>query len=239
MKIPRYLAMTAAEMEKTVPLPRFCGYMACHFSPYGTGLSNLPRFLPPGAVLMVNDRIPYFRHNTAHITDQLQAAAQALEIRAVVLDFQREGVAPVQRLGAALSGALPCPVVVSQKYARELEGPVLLEPCPHTLPLGEHVSRWQGRELWLDLAVDAMTLTVTRDGTTTVPAPSGEIPAGGHREGQLHCHYSIEANPHAVRFTLWRTAEDLEELAAEAETLGVQALMGLYREQLTVAASGR
>ena len=47
MAIRQYLAMTAAEMTQAGSLPRHSAWMACHFSPYSTGLTNLPDRLPP------------------------------------------------------------------------------------------------------------------------------------------------------------------------------------------------
>ena len=48
MAIGRYFAMTAAEIRGCSALPAGIAWMACHFSPYGTGLSNLPPELPEG-----------------------------------------------------------------------------------------------------------------------------------------------------------------------------------------------
>ena len=45
MGLPLYLAMTAAELSAAEALPRKMAYMACHFSLYGTGLSNIPEQL--------------------------------------------------------------------------------------------------------------------------------------------------------------------------------------------------
>ena len=47
MAITPFLAMTAAEFRKKEDLPDKIAWMACHFSPYGLGLSNLPQRLPP------------------------------------------------------------------------------------------------------------------------------------------------------------------------------------------------
>ena len=47
MAIRPFLAMTAAEIRGTETLPPKTAWMACHFSPYSTGLSNLPKDLPP------------------------------------------------------------------------------------------------------------------------------------------------------------------------------------------------
>ena len=52
MAIRPFLAMTAAEIQGTETLPPKTAWMACHFSPYSTGLSNLPKALPPGLSLI-------------------------------------------------------------------------------------------------------------------------------------------------------------------------------------------
>ena len=52
MAIAQYLAMTAAEMIGSTFLPQKAAWMACHFSPYSTGLCNLPSALPPGSLLI-------------------------------------------------------------------------------------------------------------------------------------------------------------------------------------------
>lgn len=230
MKIRRYLAMTAAEIASfPTPLEK-CAWMACHFSPYGTGLSNLPPALPRDSILILNDRIPICGHDPERIAAQLRQTVDALGCDSVLLDFQQENVAELAELASHLTAMLPCPTAVSDRYAGELDCPVFLSPCPHHEPLWEHLSRWKGREIWLDLAVDAETIILTKKGSSILPLPLGEFPPGGHREKTLHCHYSIETGADVARFTLWRTREDLEALAQEAEKLGITTLIGLHQE---------
>ena len=47
MAISIYLAASPAQISKMERFPEKLAWMACHFSPYGTGLSNLPASLPP------------------------------------------------------------------------------------------------------------------------------------------------------------------------------------------------
>ena len=54
MALPLYLAQTALEMGGN-SLPGRLAYMACHFSPGGQGLSNVPELLPSGAILILDD----------------------------------------------------------------------------------------------------------------------------------------------------------------------------------------
>ena len=230
MATRRYLAMTAAEFAAAEPLPPNIAWMACHFSPYGTGLSNLPPALPAGSLLILNDRIPFSGHDPHRIAQQMKQAAEALDCAGVLLDFQRPDCPELERLSGALVSALPCPVAVAEAYAGDFDSPVFLSPCPHHTPLAEYIVPWAGRELWLDLAVDAEIITVTKDGAQFYPLPLGEIPEGGYHDEKLHCHYRTETGENFARFTLWRTQEDLDALAKEAEGLGIRTLVGLYQE---------
>ena len=225
-----FLAMTAAEFAAAGTLPEYVAWMACHFSPYGTGLTNLPGSLPPGSLLILNDRIPICGHDPERITGQLLKAAETIPYCGLLLDFQRSGVEESFRLAEHLVSSLPCPVAVSDNYAKHLDCPVFLSPCLHHVPLSQHILPWQGRELWLDLARNAETILLTKDRTQITPLPLGEFPENGHADSLLFCHYSIEAGADSVLFTLWRTKEDIAALSAEAQTLGIRNLVGLFSE---------
>lgn len=231
MAIPMFLAQTAAEFHACPAPPKQLAWMACHFSPYGTGLSNLPPVLPEGSLLILNDRIPLAGHDPERIAEQLCRTAEALGCSGILLDFQRGGSVETRELCSHLAASLPCPVVVSDLYAAELwDCPVFLRPCPHHVPLADHLAPWKGRRVWLDLARNAETITLTKAGARIHSLPLGEAPEGGHADRLLHCHYSMETGADAVQFTLWRTGEDLDALAAEAEALAAEALVGLYCE---------
>lgn len=229
MALPLYLAMTAAEMRANKAIPDNLGYMACHFSPYGTGLSNCPKALPEGAMLIVNDRTPICAHDKRLITNQLVELVQAFQCGCVLLDFQRGGVDETGALVRDIVGALPCPVGVSECYAEGVECPVFLPPVPSDVPVAEYLQPWAGREVWLEAALDGEVITLTEDGSSTAPLPPGQHPEGGHRDGKLHCHYHIHIDENA-KFTLFRTQEDLEALLAEAEVLGTTRTVGLWQE---------
>ena len=62
MAIACYLAMTAAEFSVCTSLPPHIGWLACHFSSSGPGLSNMPKALPPDSVLIVDDSTPFHDH---------------------------------------------------------------------------------------------------------------------------------------------------------------------------------
>lgn len=230
MALPLYLAMTAAEISCTQALPARCAYMACHFSPYGTGLSNFPRSLPKGSILIVNDRTPVQRHDPELIAAQLTQLAEEWEVTGILLDFQRPGSHQTTQIARAILSAPPCPVGISECYAQDFSCPVFLSPPPLDRPLSEYIAPWQGRELWLEAALDAQIITVTPQESRAEPFFSPDSIQYPHQDPRLHCHYKIETGPSTARFTLQRTPDDLTVLLQEAETLGITQAVGLYQE---------
>lgn len=230
MAIRPFLAMTAAEIREKTAFSQQIAWMACHFSPYRTGLSNLPRNLPSGSLLIVNDITPIHGHDPEEIASQLQECITALQCWGVLLDFQRPGNKETTSLVNFLTGALPCPVAVSDFYAGNLDCPVFLPPVPPSVPLGEHLGPWNGREIWLELALNGEVISLTEKGTTVTSLPLDEAFENGFGDETLHCHYKIAVSEDNASFTLWRTQEDLVQLLSEAENLGVTAAVGLYQE---------
>lgn len=228
MVLPLYLAMTAAEIRANTDFPPNIGYMACHFSPYGTGLSNCPAHLPEGSMLILNDRTPIHGHDHGLIADQLTELVEKLKCDSVLLDFQRADVPELSLLAEKLSAALPCPVGVSDLYAADSDCSVFLPPVmPDTL-LSEHLVPWQGRDIWLDISTEGLEITLTEKGASTVSLPSQVFPAC-HGDSALHCHYRIDVGEN-IRFTLFRTEQDVKDLLAEAKHLGISRAVGLYQE---------
>ena len=230
MAIAPFLAMTAAEIRENTSLPPKIAWMACHFSPYGSGLSNLPRSLPPGSLLMVDDITPIRRHDPHRILDQLGACAEALSCGGILLDFQRPGIEETAALVEVLTQGLPCPVAVSAHYAGSGSFPVFLPPVPPSASPENHFTPWNGREIWLELALDALEVTVTEDGSTFLPLPAAAPAEPAFFDETLLCRYHCDVQEAAVRFTLRRAAEDLERFLAEAEKHSVTKAVGLYQE---------
>ena len=108
MALTRYLAMTAAEIEAEPALPPKIGWMACHFSPYGRGLSNIPGKLPEDSLLLVNDRTPIRGHDPVRVAEELREAIGQFRCAGVLLDFQRPGVRETFDMAHHLCGARPC-----------------------------------------------------------------------------------------------------------------------------------
>lgn len=229
MAIRPFLAMTAAEIRSISPLPDRIGWMACHFSPYSTGLSNRPKGLPAGSLLIVNDITPIHGHDPEVVAAQLLETVESCGCHGVLLDFQRPDSMETEQMAAFLANALPCPVTVSDLYAGSLSCPVFLSPLPHHIPLKEHIAPWLGREIWLEVAMDAEKILITDSGSTVTPLPYFHDTCG-HRDEALHCHYRVELLEDSARFTFWRSSEDIDTLLEEAESLGITTAVGLYQE---------
>lgn len=230
MAIKRNLAMTGAEIRANTALPDHIAWMACHFSPYGTGLCNLPTGLPEGAMLILNDRTPIHGHDPKRIAAQLEEVIAAQKCECLLLDFQRPGVTETARLVKEILTALPCRAAVSEPYAGGLGCPVFLPPVPPDMSVRDHLAPWEGREVWLEAALEGRVITLTENGADAAPLPCWDFPADGHRDDSLHCRYTISLSEDRVQFTLFRTPEDLAALLKEAEALGVSRAVGLYQE---------
>ncbi|MBE6975228.1 MAG: hypothetical protein E7436_07040 [Ruminococcaceae bacterium] len=223
-----YLAMTAGEFHSCRELPEKIAWMACHFSPYGTGLTNLPRKLPAGSLLILNDRTPVHGHDAGLIRETLAEVVEEQNCGGLLLDLQRPGCAEAAEVVRALVD-LPCPVAVSAPYALE-DGAVFLPPVPMLTPLETYLEPWRGRTIWLDLAPETTAVTVTESGTTIQPHPGRDLPPMPHRDDELRLHYGLELSPEAARFTLRRTRADLEDLLEKGKAHGVTTAVGLYQE---------
>ena len=220
-----FLAQTAAEIHRIPPYDARRAWMACHFSPYGTGLSNLPEGLPPGSMVILNDRTPVAGHDPGLIAAQLAQLAEEEKVSHILLDFQRTGEARTAAIARAVAEVLPCPVGVAAGYAKELDCAVFLPPLPlHTAP-EDYIAPWQGRPVWLELAPACGAYTVTQQGCTQSPwASEGEFP---HLEETVCCRYRTEVETDAIRFILKRGPQELKLLR---NAPGIDCFVGLYQE---------
>lgn len=226
MAIPLYLAMTAAEFSSCDALPPTLGWMACHFSPYGLGLSNLPPVLPEDAMVILNDRTPICGHDPKAVLRQLSEIPCARYL----LDFQRPDWEETANLTALLVKELPHPVAVSHLYAEKMDCPVFLPPVPLRVPLESYLKPWYGREIWLEAATGREVITVNSAGSECFPGrfdPVQELP---HFDRELFCHYKVEILDSEARFTVQRTPEDVMLLLEKAEEAGIRCAAGLYQE---------
>lgn len=234
MVLPLYLALTAAEISHNSPLPSLCSYMACHFSPYTEGISNVPETLPFGSLLILNDRIPCDHHSADLVAGQLAAAVDRLGCESVLLDFERppepESCAMVRFIVQSLS----CPVAVTDTYTQELSCPVFLSPAPLHMPLEAHLAPWQGREIWLEAALCQERITVTESVSSFQPIFPTQQLDGGFYDQKLRCRYHTSVSDDHIAFTLFDTHESLKTKLELAHALGVTRAVGLYQELGTV-----
>lgn len=229
MVLPLFLAMNASEMT-FFPVPDRCAWMACHFSSYGEGITNIPESLPEGSILILNDRMPCQGHSADLTAAQLKEAAARLRCESVLLDFQRPESPETEAVVRTILETLPCPVAVSEPYAVGLSCPVFLPPCPLHIPLAEHLTPWRGREIWMEAALCQETVTVTGNGASFSPCFPPEGLDGGFFDEGLCCHYFHRTGIEAAEFTLFDTAESLERKLDLAHSLGVSRAVGLWQE---------
>ena len=221
---PLYLAMTAAEFCSCPQLPNQVAWMACHFSPYGTGLSNIPRELPPGSLLIVNDRIPPHGHDPLQITAQLQGLSTQVQIDGILLDFQRPNDPLTKEIVAAITSALPQAVAVSQQYGTELPCPIFLPPPPIRCEPAEYFHPFCGREIWMEVydQWEAAKITSSSCEISEITTHPTSLP---YRDDTLRCQYGITPCKDHATVTMHRSLEDLLEFSPF-----VSKLVGLWQE---------
>ncbi len=230
MILPLYLAMTGAEISANPQLPSQCAYMACHFSPYDKGLSNFPKVFPRDAMLILNDQTPVQSHDPDLIAHQLSQWAKNYQPSGLLLDLQRPENPETLQIVQAILETFPFPVGVSHHYAKNRDCPVFLPAVPLNCTLASHISPWQNREVWLEVAMDALCITVHEKGSRFEAIPYIDGLPLPHYDEKLHCSYKIETLDNAVEFTLQRTFGNLEELLQEAADLGITKAVGFYQE---------
>ena len=228
--ITPYLAMTAGEFQHCETFPANIAWMACHFSPYSTGLSNFPETLPTNAILILNDMIPIHGHDPEYIKNQLAQCLAKHRCAALLLDFQRMPNEETGQLIRTLLEGLPCPTVVSDAASGGLSCPVLLSPCPPDRPLAEHLQPWLGREIWLEIVRETTIITLDHTGSRCHTEPFVLSEEVSHIDKTLHCRYTVKCTPSQVEFQLWRSRDDLAQLLMDAEALGVTNAIGLYQQ---------
>lgn len=201
MVLPLYLAMSALELQ---PIPHGAFLVLDH--------TEVP---PPGILPVITDHFPL----DGQVLDRICQGREA-----VVLDFEQP---PTSERRAMLRG-LPCPCAAPPGYCDD--GPVFLPPAPLRTPLEVYLAPFQGREIWLEAALQQQTITVTARGTTiTPPSPSRGL-TGGFYEKHLRCRFTQDFSRDRAVFTLFDTPETLREKLAHAAALGVTRAIGLYGE---------
>ncbi len=233
MAIRQFLAMTPGEMLGAEVLPENLGWMGCRFSSSGKGLTQIPEALPKGSLLIITDQTPPDSHDPKQIQEEAAAVVEKLECCGILLDFQRPNMEENITIAAEILRNSPCPVAIAEAYAESLDCPIFLPPVPpHVMP-EVYCEPWQGREIWLELALDGVDITVTKDGCNFTPIPYPTLSGTVHKDANLYCHYATEVAEDAVRFHLMRTIEDIPTLLAACEPYGVTTAIGLFQEIAT------
>ena len=230
MALPLYLAMTASEMSGNDPFPTDFAYMACHFSPYSQGLSNLPAALPPEAMLILNDNFPCQGHCPGLVAQQLAEVVEKFHCESLLLDFQRPPTPETEQMVQAIQNALPCPLALPPAYAKNWDCPVFLPPCPLHIPLEEYFSPWSGREIWLEAALCQEDVHICQAGSVFVPHFPTDGLQAGFFDQTLCCNYRSRIEEDTICFTLFDTHESLVQKLDQAHTLGVTRAVGLWQE---------
>lgn len=229
MVLPLYLAMNASEMSASPPAEH-CAWMACHFSSCSSGISNLPEWMPPRSMLILNDRIPCQGHSPDLIAGQVDEAINRLSCESLLLDFQRPENPETEVVIHALLEKLTCPVAISECYATALPCPVFLAPNPPHIPMDAYLAPWKDREIWLEAALCQENVSVTEKGAAfSMQYPTDGL-EGGFYDDSLRCHYHTRIQPDQIQFTLFDTPESLEKKLNHAQSLGISRAVGLYQE---------
>lgn len=228
MAIRLTLAMTAAELGFSSSLPESPAWMACHFSPYSTGLTNLPGKLPQGCLLILNDRTPIHGHDPERVLRELEQVMRKYACIGLLVDFQNPPCSESLALTEYLAENLDAPLSLPPEYKAKNRA-LFLPPVPTDQTIGDYLKQWPNQEIWLEAALEGQNISLSRNGAR-YEANRRQDFDHIHDDRKLHCHYSTEEGPEEVIFHTWRTREDLHQLLEEAEGLGVTQAIGLYQE---------
>lgn len=229
MVLPLYLAMTGAEISAAGSVPHFA-WMACHFSPYGQGLTNIPRSMPEGSMLILNDRVPCQGHSPSLVARQLAETADRFGCGSVLLDFQRTPNSESLAIIEAVLNASPCPAALSSEFAAGFDCPVFLPPCPLHESLEHFIKPWAGRELWLEAALCQEEIRITKEGSEFLSVFPPDQAEGGFYDETLRCRYTSRKDPGKVVFTLFDMPQTLFAKLENARELGITQAIGLYQQ---------
>ena len=141
MAIPMYLAQTPWEFAQNSHKNVNLAWMSCRFSPSHTGLSHIPQQLPENTLLILDDMTPPQNHDADLIRSTLSEIVEKFRCIGILLDFQRpdhpESLQIIERLLT-----IPCPVIVSDIYAKCLDAPVFLPPIPPFITPEDYCKPW-------------------------------------------------------------------------------------------------
>lgn len=241
MSIPLYLAMTAAEFSNCTLLPALPAWMAVHFSPSGSGLSNCPASLPPGSLLILDDQLPWNGHSDAEILPRIVEILENTQACGLLLDFEREPMG--QTLSLAERLARRCMdggwmVGMPPAYLGQSEAAVFLPPLPCYEAHPEIPGQWEGRPIWLEASPTVFTGAITKAGVQLAPM-DGPVQADvSFFSPSLQCRYTAVPEEDGIRLTLFDTPETILEKLEGWQAQGVSLAIGGWRDFRAVITSG-
>lgn len=226
MPISIYEAVTAGDCAGH---DAHVAWMAAHFSVAGTGVSNLPRRLPPGSLLILDDRIPWQNHDAQRICQELLQAVANLACSGILLDLEREPCPQTQSFCALLCTCCQqhsIPLAMPPAYGLSLPTALFLPPLP-CWPGPEAVLQpFSGRELWLDAAESGCVAEIGRTSVQISPADPAALQA--QAEGQavfwhdgLCCRYYSSRMGEQIRVALYDTRQTMAQKLDICAKLGV------------------
>ena len=230
MDIKRYIAMTGAEFSNAALLQEHPAWMACHFSPYSTGLSNLPDTLPEESMIILNDSTPLCGHDPEFIATELNYLADKCKANAFLLDFQRERTSETEDFVEQITNKLNRQVAVTEQYGTITECAVFLS-CPRPCQsVAEKAALWKNRDLWLELATESETITIKKDNAIRSISSPTALSGQDFKNSSLNCRYRTEIFDKKVTITLERSVENIPGLLEEANVCGIKITVGLYQQ---------
>lgn len=230
MNFQCYIAMTAAEYSNCRALPKNTAWMACHFSCYGAGLSNLPPKMQDGSMLIINDKLPPSGHDPVYITEQLLELKESSVFSCILLDFQRESDPETAQIAKHISETMDCPVGISETYAHCSNGPVFINCPPPHCSLFKKLELWKEHELWLEAALETETAMVHRDRCQISLEPFSQGKDSDAVCDELRCRYRILNKAEYAEMILYRDIAQLESMLKDARDSGVTKVIGLYQQ---------
>ena len=229
MAIQTILAMTAEEIRNAPSaFPGGCIF-GCHFSATSQDLVGLPSSLPQGWGLILDDRNPIIQPDLPGLLQQLSRPEPAY----IILDFQRPATPNALGLAKEIA-ALPCPAAMPPAYGEHLRCPLFLPPIPPHISAEEYLQPWLHRDIWLELALDAVELSVTAEGSQVKSFPHVAVTDNAHVDSMLHCHYKISHLHDALQFYCYRTEDDVRQLLQSPLPANVKYGVGFFQELHTI-----
>lgn len=229
MPISIYEAVTVGDCAGRDAPKAHAAWMAAHFSAAGTGVSNLPQRLPPGSLLILDDRIPWQNHDAQRICQELLQAVANLACSGILLDFEREPCPQTRSFCALLSTYCQqhsIPLGMPPAYGLSLPVALFLPPLPCWPGPKMVLQPFSGRELWLDAAESGCVAEIGCESVQIFRADPAvlQAQAEGHAvfwHCGLCCRYYSSQMGDRIRVALYDTRQTMAQKLDICAKLGV------------------